>query len=118
MGERSDWDKLFELFSDRRTTRILYETGQTPRSVKELADICDASGPTLYRHVNTMLEYDLLQQETRIDAQGNHYTVYQSNIESATIEITPVTDEVHVDLTYRDSVEQFKHLWEGMKRDS
>lgn len=118
MGADGDRNELFELLSDQRTTRILYKTDQTPHSVKELADICDASGPTLYRHVNTMLEYDLLQQETEIDAQGNHYTVYENNIQSATIEITPVTEEIHVDLTYRDSVERFKHLWEGMKHDS
>jgi predicted transcriptional regulator len=110
--------ELFDLFSDRRTIRILQETDQTPRSVKELSAICDVSEPTLYRHVNTMLEHDLLQQETEIDTGGNHYTVYENNIRSATVDITPSSDEIHVDLTYRDSVEQFKHLWEGMKRDS
>jgi predicted transcriptional regulator len=118
MGDDRGANELFELFSDRRTIRILHETDRTPRSVQELADICDASGPTLYRHVDTLLEHDLLQQETEIDAQGNHYTVYENNIGRATIEISPDTGEIDVDLAYRDSVEQFKHLWEEMRHDS
>jgi predicted transcriptional regulator len=118
MGATSDGNELFDLFSDRRTIRILHETDQNPRSVKELSTICEASEPTLYRHVNAMLEHDLLQQETEIDTGGNHYTVYENNIRSASVEITPSSDEIRVDLTYRDSAEQFKHLWEELKRDS
>lgn len=117
MGGDRDRDELFDLFSEERTIRILHETHQTPRSVQELADICDVSGPTLYRHVNALLEHDLLHEETKIDTQGNHYTVYENNIRDATIELTPATDEIHVDLTYRDPVEQFKHLWDDMKHD-
>lgn len=83
-----------------------------------MSDICDVSGPTLYRHVNTLLEHDLLQQETELDAQGNHYTVYENNTRRATIEIFPDTGEIKVDLPYRDSVERFKHLWEEMRHDS
>ena len=118
MDDGREENDLFDLFSDRRTIRILHETDHEPRSVQELADVCNASEPTLYRHVNTLLEYDLLQQETEIDTQGNHYTVYENNIRSATVEISPASDEVHVDLTYRDSVDQFKRLWEEMKHDS
>jgi predicted transcriptional regulator len=118
MGDNGDGRELFELFSDRRTVRILHETDQEPRSVKELADACDVSGPTLYRHVNTLVEKNLLQQETNIDTDGNHYTVYKNNIRNATVTITPATDDIRVELTYRDSVEQFKRLWEDIRHDS
>jgi predicted transcriptional regulator len=118
MGGEDGRRDLFDLLSDERTMQILTETDGDSRSVEQLADACEASGPTLYRHVNALLDHDLLQQETEIDARGNHYTVYRSNVQSVDIRLDPSEEAVHIDLTYRDSVDQFKHLWEEMKHDS
>lgn len=110
-------NELFDLCSDRRTIKILHETDRKPCSVQDLAEVCDASGPTLYRHINTLLDHDLVEKETKIDSEGNHYTVYTNNIQRATIEIHPATEEVTVDLSHRDSVDQFKRLWKEMKHE-
>lgn len=118
MAENSTRSELFELFSDRRTIRILHETDESPRSVQQLADICDVSGPTVYRHVNTLLDHDLLTQETKIDTKGNHYTVYKNNVKTVDISISPPADEITVDLNFCDSVDRFQQLWEDMKHES
>lgn len=109
--------ELCELFCAPRTQTILHETDGQPRSVPELAAVCDASEPTLYRQVNEMLDRGLLREETETDADGNHYTVYRNNVRSADITIDPRSDDVTVDITYDDTSDQFKHLWEDLKHD-
>lgn len=117
MGEDAGERDLLELLAAERTMQILSETDGKPRSVEELTDVCEASGPTLYRHVNAMLEHDLLQEETELDAGGNHYTVYRNNVRDVVIKLDPAAADVVVDLTYRDAADQFEQLWEDMKYD-
>lgn len=97
------------------TQSILRAIDSEPLSAKELADHCDVSGPTMYRKVNTMKEYDLLNEGTEIDRNGNHYTVYESNVDAIQIAIDPSETAIDIDVTYRDTTEQFIHLWEGLR---
>lgn len=69
----------------------------------------------MYRKVNTMQEYNLLNEGTEIDRDGNHYTVYTNNVETIQIAIDPQEETPEIDVTYRSTTEQFIHLWEGLK---
>lgn len=110
-----DSPELFDLVIEPTTRAVLEAVNDEPLSAKELADRCDVSGPTMYRRVNAMEEFDLLTTGTQIDPNGNHYTVYESNVDQIEVEIDPSNGEVTVDLTYRDSTDQFIHLWEGLR---
>jgi predicted transcriptional regulator len=117
MGDGTGERALCELFCAPRTTKILTETDGAPKSVQELSAVCDASDPTLYRQVNDLLDRGLLREETQTDEGGNHYTVYRNNVKRADIRIDPETDDVTVDLTFKDTSDQFKRIWEDMRHD-
>ncbi|WP_311172190.1 helix-turn-helix domain-containing protein [Halobellus ordinarius] len=110
--------ELRELLCAPRTKKILHETERKPQSVGELSTVCDASEPTLYRQVNSLLDRGLLREETEIDDNGNHYTVYRNNVKRADIQIRPQNSEVEIDLTFKDVSDQFKNLWEDLRNDS
>lgn len=114
-ADGGDSPELFDLVIEPTTRAVLEAVDDEPLSAKELADRCDVSGPTMYRRVNAMEEFDLLTTGTQIDPNGNHYTVYESNVDQIEVEIDPSNGEVSVDLTYRDSTDQFIHLWEGLR---
>lgn len=84
-------------------------------SVKELADRCDVSGPTMYRKVNELEELDLLEAETRIDPNGNHVTVFRNNVDRIDVSVEPSEGDVVVDIVRRHSADRFKDLWSGLK---
>lgn len=117
MGDGTGQRELCELFCAPRTVTILNETDGEPLSVRELSAACDASNPTLYRQVNDLLDRGLLREETAADENGNHYTVYRNNVKRVNITVEPRSGDVRVDLTFKDTTDQFKHLWEGMKHD-
>lgn len=108
-------DELFRLLVDPMTRSILRAVDTDRRSAKELAEQCDVSGPTMYRKVNTMQEYNLLTEGTEIDRDGNHYTVYESNVETIQMAIDPSKETPEINVSYRSTTEQFIHLWEGLK---
>lgn len=108
-------DEFFRLLVDPTTQRVLRAVDSDALSAKELADRCDVSGPTMYRKVNTMQEFDLLDERTEIDRDGNHFTVYESNVDTVQITIDPSEGTTDIDVTYRSTTDQFVHLWEGLK---
>jgi len=107
--------ELFDLVIEETTRSILEAVDGEALSAKELADRCDVSGPTMYRRVNAMREFDLLRTSTEIDPDGNHYTVYESNVDRVQIELDPGDEGVIVDVSYRNRTDQFIHLWEGLR---
>ena len=108
---------LFRLLVDPTTREVLHAVDREAMSAKELADRCDVSGPTMYRKVNAMLEFDLLETGTRIDPNGNHYTVYRSNVDHVRVAMDPSANRTDVDVTYRRRADQFIHLWEGLTNE-
>ncbi len=114
-ADGGDSPELFDLLIEPTTREILVAVDDEPLSAKDLAERCDVSGPTMYRRVNAMEEFDLVRSGTEIDPNGNHYTVYESNVDQIEVEIDPSDGEVSVDLTYRYSTDQFIHLWEGLR---
>lgn len=108
--------RLFDLLIEPTTRRILSAVADDGLPVKELADRCGVSGRTMYRKVDRLREFDLLQADTKIDPNGNHYTVYESNVERVRITMTPGEREIDVDVTFRSSTDQFVNLWEGLKQ--
>ena len=67
--------------------RILELTDEQSRSGEDVADGCEASLPTVYRHVDDLASAGLLTEHTEYDAQGNHYNTYAAALEQATIRV-------------------------------
>ena len=76
-----------DLLGGELDRRILELTDEQPRSAEDVADECDASLPTVYRHVDDLASAGLLTERTEYDTQGNHYNTYAAALEQATIRV-------------------------------
>ena len=108
--------RLFDLLVDPTTRTLLQAVDEQSLSAKELAEQCDVSGPTTYRKVNDMLEFDLLEARTELDGDGNHYTVYDSNVDHVQISIDPGENRTTVSVTYRQGTDLVGDVRRGSSR--
>jgi predicted transcriptional regulator len=106
---------LFEVLASEAARRILVHCAGEPRSADELADHLDASLPTIYRRLNALEEYDLLQSETRIDPDGNHFRTFETSVDRVTVAISEEGIEPQVERD-RDVVDRFGTFWDDLER--
>lgn len=114
MGEK-EWDPagIFDLFGDELTRRILVLASEQPLSADELARTLDTSHPTVYRRVNALLEYDLVDEQQQIDAEGNHYKTFETTLNRIAFEIDD--GGYNVDIQMRQNlVDQFGGFWSDL----
>ena len=85
----NEWDPetVFDVLADERARQVLLRTAAAPRSARELAEACDGSLSSIYRRVGVLGEYGLLEEETRVDLDGNHYSVYRPAFEQLDVEL-------------------------------
>lgn len=94
-----DADTLFDVFERETARKILALTSVEPMSAGALAERTDESEPTIYRRIDALTEYDLLEERTRIDDDGNHYSVYETNLEEVCFHLED--GGFTIDVTYR-----------------
>ncbi|WP_276273699.1 winged helix-turn-helix domain-containing protein [Haloarcula litorea] len=109
-----DWDPetVFEVLGSEEVRRILAVANVDPVSVPTLAESLDASEATVYRRVDVCREYDLLREETRVDADGNHYKAYETTLERVCFELDGGGFEVDLQLR-RETVDQVEPVDRG-----
>lgn len=109
-----DADTIFRALEDDTAREILVETADEARSARELADAIDVSTSTIYRQLESLLETDLVTEETRIDPGGNHHHVYRTDV--ASIEISIRDGKLETTVEHReDAADRFTHLWERIR---
>ena len=96
----ADWDPqtVFDVLGDEEARRLLAAANLEPVSARELADGLGVSEATVYRRVDACTEYDLLAELTRVDDDGNHYTVYETRLQRACFEVEGGGYDVNVEL--------------------
>jgi len=115
VSEDADPSELLALLDDEYARSILTETSIEPMSASTLSDRCDASLPTIYRRLDRLEESQLISERTKIAEDGNHYSVYEANLEA--VELTIEDGSLDVDVRYReeDVADKFTRMWEGMR---
>lgn len=114
MSEAPDPDEVFELLGDSYVRSILAETYVGPMSAKELSEACGMSLPTVYRRVEDLTDHDLLLEQTRVVADGHHYTTYEANLDGLLVELT--SDGFLVEVTRReDPSDRFTRVWRDIR---
>jgi hypothetical protein len=108
-----DWDPetIFDVLGSEEVRRVLAAANLEPVSVQQLADGLDASEPTIYRRVDVCREYDLLTEDTRVDEDGNHYKVYETNLERVCLELDGAGFAVDLELR-REFVDREADAWD------
>lgn len=118
MGEKQ-WEptNVFDVFGDRLARRVLVLTSERPLSVDALSEHLDASPPTIYRRVNTLIEYDLVTSQQQVDENGHHYRTFETTLKRIAFEIEDGGYNIDVQMR-RSLVDQFEAFWSDLEDSS
>ena len=81
-------DELLELLDADYTRAILSAIRTEAKPARTLAEECGASRPTVYRRLNRLQEAGLVDASLAYDADGHHRTVFETTLESVTLDVT------------------------------
>ncbi|GAB7019094.1 winged helix-turn-helix domain-containing protein [Halostagnicola sp. A-GB9-2] len=113
--ERPRSDELFAQLDDEYARRILVETTGGTRSAKELSDACNASLSTIYRRAERLIDCGLLAEQTIVEEEGNHYSVYEARLDSLTVDLDEDGFSVTIEEKPTDSLsDRLTDMWEGL----
>lgn len=74
-----------------------------------LAEAIDASEPTVYRRLEKLRENDLISAHQRVSPDGNHYRVFETDLERIVIELED--GGFTVEFSHHPA-DRFTDLWE------
>ncbi|MCO8265448.1 helix-turn-helix domain-containing protein [Haloferax sp. AB510] len=123
MSEEPALGDILDLLSDEYARDILAATSTKPMSAQELADECEMSKPTVYRRVERLQAYGLLDEQTEIRTSNNHYSVYTATLSEFSVELddgsfeaslTRTGDESFPGEGETDTADRFKRMWEDL----
>lgn len=107
-------NQLLVLLGDDAVRGILTATDRSPMSAQMLDQRCDASLTTIYRRLEDLLEHQLLQVETAVRPDGNHYKLYEANLDH--LNVTLSDGDFDVELAKRDDApDRFRGIWDAMQ---
>lgn len=118
-----DWalDEVLDLLSDEYARSILAATSIEPMSAKQLSEQCDASLPTVYRRIEWLQEYELIEEQTKVELTGNHHKVYSATLAEFSMELDEGAYEGTIERTTRaefleeeDTADRFTRMWENL----
>ncbi|WP_232688649.1 ArsR/SmtB family transcription factor [Halobacterium zhouii] len=81
-------DDILNLVTQDSARSILAAASDRPCTAEELAEQCDISLPTVYRHVTELQERGLLDEKLRIDESGDHVREFETTLESISFTFT------------------------------
>lgn len=82
-------------------------------SAAELTEKCTASRATVYRRLDELTDQGLLDEQTAIDPDGHHHTVYATTLDRIVIDLTEDGFEVTV-TKRRRAADRFTNFIEGL----
>jgi len=108
-------EDILDTIGDRRARHVLASIAHEPRSAKEIAEELDLSLPTVYRRIEELEEYELVEGRTEIATDGNHYRVFECAFDSTVISLDDGEYEVQI---FREGnvPDRFADLWDDLSR--
>jgi AcrR family transcriptional regulator len=76
------------LFEDEYARAIIRHASEDSLSARDLMDRCDASKATIYRRIDRLEEYDLLESRLEHDPDGHHRRLFAATLDEVTITVT------------------------------
>jgi predicted transcriptional regulator len=108
-----DVERITELLSDEVVRTILEATFEEPLSAEQLCDRCEVSPATVYRRLQALDEFDLVDTRTEPDADGHHYKVYSAKLDRVVVDLTADGFELRITRRQR-MVDRFTEFVEGL----
>lgn len=100
------------MLSDDRVRQILMATNDAKRSVQDIAEVCDGSLSSIYRRLDVLTDYGLLEKEIQINQEGHHHSVYQPDFEAIYFRIRDSAMEVTLD--FGQEIETYTEQWSSL----
>lgn len=117
MEEDRTIEEILDTIGDENARDILAAISEDPRPAKELAEATDTSLPTVYRRIEMLKEHELINSNTLVADDGNHYEIYESNFDSTVIRLQDDTGEYDIRIYRKENVpERFASLWEDLSQ--
>ncbi|KAA9399552.1 ArsR family transcriptional regulator [Haloarcula sp. CBA1130] len=114
---------ILDLLSDEYARDILAATSVKPMSAKQLADQCEMSQPTVYRRVEWLQEYGLIEEQTQIETGGNDYSVFAATLSEFSLALADGDFETEIERAEppafpgqdeQDTADRFTKMWENL----
>lgn len=115
MPEDSDVQEIGALLEDEYARAILIHTSRQEMSAPELSKACDASVSTIYRRIERLQQYDLLDEHLQLDKDGHHYNTYTARLERIEIELMDGKFKLEVSYREENAADRFTDLFEGFR---
>ena len=115
MSDENEFASIVELLDDEYARDILAATSTEPMSAEQLAERCEASPPTVYRRLDRLREFDLVDATQQLDPEGHHYEVFSARLVRVEVELVDGTYHVEVERRERDAADRFTELFEGLQ---
>lgn len=114
VDDECDVANIAALLADECARTILEETTTQPMSADELSQRCNVSPQTVYRRLEELRKYDLINEQTRADTEGHHYKVYTASLDRVVVDLTE--DGFTLQLARRDRMaDRFTQFIEDMR---
>lgn len=105
---------VIDLISDDVVKSILTVTDQQAMSAQTLEAHCDASLATVYRRIDELVEKGLLRERVELQSDGNHYRVFEPNLERLSLYLDD--GELKIDVDRRDDApDRLRTIWNAMQ---
>ena len=111
VSEKPDLATVVDLIDDEHVRSILAATSAEPLSATELSERCDVSPSSIYRRVEQLAEADLLDDRTRLRADGHHETVYVAALDRFEVRVSDGDLEWMVERRHRDVADELTRMW-------
>lgn len=107
-------EELFELLADDYARAILIATSREPMTAKALSESQEMSLPTVYRRVERLQTFDLIEERIQIDPDGHHRSVYHPTLDHIDVDLDGGELDVRVRLR-EDAADRFTRMWTAMR---
>lgn len=85
---KSDDDEILDVLGDQKARHLFSYLVDTSATAKELGNATNHSLPTVYRRLNALRQADLIEEQLRIDGDGNHVKTFTASAERVLIDLT------------------------------
>lgn len=79
---------VLTLLAADHTQTIIGHIHDSPTPARAVAESCDASRTTVYRRLNRLVDAGLVKSRMTYDPDGHHRTVFETTIDSLTLDLT------------------------------
>lgn len=106
--------EVLGLLDDDVAREILIQTSNRPMSADALSTHCNVSPPTIYRRINQLHKYELLEEQQQIDTDGHHYKTYVARLERISVELKDGGMTVEIRRVEENAADRFTRLFEEL----